>query len=218
MTTNSNNLSRRDALMGIALCGATAATPIVGASVAKAMQTDRSAWSAAVARYRALTGQIVRVGNGLNAAHDAGQAACPRQGEFCSRYNMGFGWGHDRNFKAAQTSLIMERGKGRTLTADEAKRATADALRLVDEFDAYQSEHGAAFAEYDRQQERFDSLADEHGKAFNAVVQLPAPDSEALLYKIAIVAQRLGEWESEDADYLNAIQTDARRFLTHGRA
>lgn len=38
-----------------------------------------------------------------------------------------------------------------------------------------------------------------------------------MLYKIEILAARLTEVDSEDADSANAIQADARRILTTGR-
>ncbi len=218
MTINRNNLSRRETLMGIALCGATAATPLVGASIARAMHTDRSAWDAAVIRYKNATVALARDSDAVEAAHRKGLAACPLDDEFFKRYGMGHGWDIERNFRAAHMSLVIERGKGRTLSPEEARQTAADAQSAVDKFEAYQARHAEAFAEYDRRQTRFDELVEEDFAAFTDMIKTPAPDSDALLYKIEALATRLTAWESEDATSIIALRADGRRLLTTGRA
>ena len=115
-------------------------------------------------------------------------------------------------------SLVLERTKERPLTPEEAKQVTADAQRIVDEFEAYRVRRGEAFAEYDRLEGQLDSLVDERAKAFHALMETPAPDGEALQYKIGLLASQLTEWESEDANTINAINADAARLLGSGSA
>lgn len=210
-------ISRRQAMN---MMTAVAAVPALGMpSGALAFSVgDREAWNAAVARYEKLNAQVERVGKTVTALFDAAEAECPRRAEFFSRYNMGCGISRERNFSSAHMTLVVERARGRHLTSEEEKQVTADANRIVDEFDTWKSQHDAAFAEYDRRQARFDSLVDEQGAARRAMLGTPAPDGEAMLYKIEVLAAQLLEADSEDADDLAAIRADARRMLTNGRA
>lgn len=202
------------------MMSAVAIVPAIGlpSSALALGSADSGAWLAAVRRYKSVSQRLESVGETTNAAYESAEAACPRRDEFFSRYNMGCGWSRDRNFRSAYMSLCIERGKGRRDTPEEAKQITDDALRLVDEFEVWLTEHKAAFAEYDRQQELLDSVIDEQAAARNEVIGMPAPTSDALLFKIELLIDYLTECESEDADRLRAIQADARRLLIVGRA
>lgn len=214
---SSTGISRRQAMN---IMTAVAAVPAVGfpSAALPFTPTDRRAWNAAVARYERATEKVERVGNDNMEAHDAAEAACPRNDEYFSRYNMGRGDSPDRNFRACHMSLVIERTKEGPLTPDEAKQTAVDAQRLVDEFEAYSASRDAAFAGYDQLEDRFDRVVDEQAEARKLLIETPAPDNEALLYKIEMLAAYLTECASEDADRLNAVSADARRLLTVGRA
>lgn len=216
--TYEHKLSRRQTLVGIGLAGATAVIPLAGASIAKAAQADRSAWNAAVARLKAVQEQFARIDGNLRALHDAAEAACPRRDEFFRRYGMGCGWSRQRNFRAAQMALVMERAEGgAVLTKPAAERVTAEAYRVVDDFETWCARHDEAFREYDALEERFDAIVDERSRAQEVVIATPAPDDDALLFKIELLSAMMTEAAAEDADRLGAVHADARRLLT-GRA
>ncbi|MCH8617164.1 hypothetical protein LZ016_13785 [Sphingomonas sp. SM33] len=215
-TENKNTFTRRKALAGLALAPVAVSVPL-SASHAFSVY-DRGAWSTAVANYKAVAAKVERASAALEKLHDIADARCPREDVFFRRYQMGHGWSRKRNFEAALWSLSVERGRGRTLTDAELAKLDADANRVVDDFEAYSARHDAAFAEYDRQEALFDSLVDRRADAFRAVIDTPAPDNEALLYKLELLATLLEGFHSEDAPTLDKIRLDARRLLTTGRA
>lgn len=218
MASNEHNISRRQTLVGIGLAGATGLVPIAGASIAKAAQPDRSAWNAAVARLKAVQEQFARIDGTLRALHDAAEAACPRRDEFFRRFGMGSGWSRQRNFQAAQMAIVIERTEGgAVLSRAAAEQATADAYRVVDDFETWCARHDEAFREYNAMEERFDAIVDERSRAQEAVLATPAPDSDALLFKIELLSAMMTEAAAEDAHRLDAVHADARRLLT-GRA
>jgi hypothetical protein len=47
---------------------------------------------------------------------------------------------------------------------------------------------------------------------------LPAPDNEALIFKVELLSSILDELEEEDATSLGMVVADARRLLSVGRA
>lgn len=214
MATNNRNLSRRQTLVGIGLAGATTMVP--GASIAKAAQPDRSAWIAAVAKLKAADAQYESMSAVIEKMYDAAEAACPRQSEFFTRYNLGHGKSYDSNFRAAHRSLVMERVRGRCLTSDEAKQTTADAYRIADDFEAYDARRKEAYRGYDEAEARFDEVVDKRWTAFNELLTTPAPDEQALVFKLERLAAEMTTGDADDAERVEAIRNDARRLL--GRA
>lgn len=162
-----NTISRRQALAGIGLAGATAAVPITGASVAKAATADRSAWNKAVAWLKATEAEYSRVHARYSEAHDAAEAACPRRDEFFSRYGLGCGLSRERNFRAAHITIVNERvdERRRRLSSEEAKQATADGYRVVDDFETWLACRDEAFREHDAWESRFDAVVDKRATA-----------------------------------------------------
>lgn len=217
MAMEQANLSRRQALAGIGLAGAAAAVPV--AALAKAAKSDRRAWNAAVARLGAAEAEYSRTSAQVSAVHDAAEAICPRRDEFFSRYGLGRGWSRERNFRAARMSIVIERTpKGRMLTPEEAEEADADAYRIVDDFETWCARHDEAFRDYDAWEDRLDAVVDERSAAQDALLTTEAPDREALLFKIELLASMLEEAAVEDANRFGAVRTDARRLLVNRRA
>lgn len=216
MTADKHNISRRQTLVGIGLAGATAIVPVAGATIAKAAQGDRSTFDAAVARLRLADAELQQLDAALTSAHDAAEAACPRMDEFFKRYGLGAGWSYDRNYRAAHMSLVIERSKGRHSTPQEAKQISADAYRVVDDFETYCARRDEAFRGYDKLENRFDAVVDERSNARNDLLDTPAPDQAAMLVKIELLAAILDEVSSEDAESIAAVRNDARRLLARG--
>lgn len=210
--SNENNLSRRQALAGIALGGAAAVVPLSGAIAA-----DRSAWNKAVAELRTADAVALGIGDQMSAAHDIADAACPRNEEFFRRYDMGCGFSSTRNFERAHRRIVMERTKsGKILTLAEAKQATADACRVVDDFETWTARHAEVFAEYDRLETQHDAAHDARWNARDALLATPAPDQDALLFKVELLSDIMRECATEDANRIGLISADARRLLARG--
>lgn len=214
MSKTNLNVSRRQALAGIGIAGAVATTP-----VAFAASPDRSAWNRAIARMEAAEAEERRTGAIMTAAHDAGEKACPRQDHFFRRYNLGVGDSREKNFRAAHMNIVIERttASGRVLTFDEARQATADAYRIVDDFETYCAKSEAAFADYYRAEPIYDAAVARREAAREFVLTLPAPDEAALLRKLELLTVWLDEYDNEDKGRVNAVVSDARRILK-GRA
>lgn len=207
--------TRREALAGFALTMSLGAVP--GRALATAA-SGRPAWNAATARVRCLTDAVSRIGEHCTAAHEEAEKACPRKDELFSRYNLHSGVSRKRNFQSAQMAVLMERCRGRaSLSDEEARQATTEANRLVDEFEAYRAAREQAFSEYDDIQDRFDKALDECDAARSALLNMPAPDQAALLEKIDLLAQILDEACAEDKDRMAAVRADAHRLLSGGR-
>lgn len=210
-------MSRRQAMN---MMTAVAAVPALALQTTPAWgkrTVDRRAWDTAVARLRAAEAEYERFGERQTAAHDAAEAACPREDHWFSRYDLGvyknLDEGHERNIRAAQVSLVIERAYGRQLSDEEARQVSADAERIVDDFEAYCARHKEAFREYDILQERFDALVDQRERARDAVLAATAPDQQALRLKIEVLATMMREADVEDADRIGAVLGDAKHLL-----
>lgn len=207
----SARVSRRQAIAGIGAVTATAAVPAAAVPLVSAVA--RSHWDAAIARLKTAQAEYERISAHVTAVHDAAEALCPRRDEFFSRYNLGCGLSRERNFRAAHSRIVIERAKGRSLTPEQAKQATADAYRVVDDFENWCTHRNEAFRDYDACEKWLDAAVDERSAAQDALLAADAPDHEALLSKIELLASMLEEADAEDAKRLGAIRKDGRRLL-----
>jgi hypothetical protein len=78
-------------------------------------------------------------------------------------------------------------------------------------------------AGYDAASDALDAACDRVADADAALIQTPAPDTEALLWKLEQLNELSGPEGAESsagwsAGTVNAVMADARRFLSHGRA
>jgi hypothetical protein len=205
-----------------------AAVPLVGflpALPAAAARVDGSPWNAAVARLNRVQAEYARVDGPHTAAFDAAEAACPRQGEFFSRFGLGYHsdpvHGRERNERAAHEALYRERlqqllrsnSDRRYLTDEEVDQAKLDAKKIVDEFDEHCRRRDEAHELYncDEWEERFDAITDKRWEAQRALLMAAAPDQDAVLTKLELLAEIMeGE---QDQERVIAIRDDMRRLL-----
>lgn len=95
-------------------------------------------------------------------------------------------------------------------------------------YEAHQPEYRAACAQLDRDREkgladamerfqptekRHDKFADNRWEARDALLKTPAPDAEAILFKLDILAADMAEACVEDAERVACLRDDARRLL-----
>jgi hypothetical protein len=190
-----------------------------GSITAPAAREVRVAWDRAIDDLRGVEEEYARVNPQHTAAFEAAEADCPRESEFFSRYNLGCyedeGKGRVRNFRAARIALVTERCRelGRLLTDTEAQEAAAEAERVVSEFDAWAKRRDEAHERHqcDMWETRFDALVDKRWAAQQAVINAEAPDLNAMLVKLELLASVMdGE---VDQARVAAIRDDARRLL-----
>lgn len=214
MATKQHNVSRRQALVGIGT--ALAAAPVAATGIATG-KPDHSAWDAAVAKLATVDARYENMSALMTKMHDAAEAACPRQDECFQRHSLRHGASYDSNFRAAHMSLIIERAKGRDiLPADECKKITADAHCLVDDFEAYHARREEAFRNYHPMEDEFDAVVDKRWQALNDLLTTPAPDEQAVLFKLERLTVEMTSAAVEDAERVEAVRNDARRLF--GRA
>jgi hypothetical protein len=76
------------------------------------------------------------------------------------------------------------------LTAKEGEEATAEAIRVVDRFEAWCIRRDEVHAQHDCDlwEKRFNALVDKRWKAQLAVIHAPAPDFDAVRVKLELLA------------------------------
>lgn len=217
MATNDTNLSRRETLVGIALCGATAAVPIAGASMANAMQLpDRKAWDHAMADHEravaasgAYDAEYERIASSHSLAVESVPHVTmpnPNRGRILTTAN----W-HD---------VSMARSSCRSLRYVEV--CAYDGVKENQAFVDAADKRDAVIADIDRRfdwdavNERYDALSSAIGDTEMALFDMPAPDGEALLWKVTRL-YKPGEtmWAEGVEDQTHA---DLHRLLSNRRA
>lgn len=206
--------TRRDVLTGLVITAALGNAPATALS--KGI-SSRAAWNTAIARVRATSEAVERTGVHCKAAHVEAESICPREGKFFTRYNLGI-TSRRRNLEAAYFSILTERHNGENISDEDARDITAEANRVVDEFDTYCAKRDETYREYNECEDRFDTAVDAQHDAREALLHLPAPDHEALLEKIDLLALMMREMAVEDAERIAAIKADPHRLLKAGRA
>lgn len=74
----------------------------------------------------------------------------------------------------------------------------------------------ASTEEYRAEEVRFDAACDKLANARERLIATPAPDGDALLYKLDTLTAYLVDCDSEDKERVQAIEADCKRIL--GRA
>ncbi|HZG10168.1 MAG TPA: hypothetical protein VEZ70_14425 [Allosphingosinicella sp.] len=218
-------MSRRAALTGIALAGATSLVPIAGASMAKAGTADRAAWNRAFAAYERAKAEDAA----FYRAYKELDARC--EGEINKLPHITFGpdpfYGPEiittesRFYVAAARRMVKDLAAGKrshdphpNLMAHEefGRRVVAAADERDAKVKAIRDRFGMGAAE-----DKWERLSNATYDAQWALMAVPAPDGEALLWKLNIL---MGDdavtWDSEKV--VDPFMADARRLLSHGRA
>lgn len=185
--------------------------------------TSSTDWAEAVHNYEQAKSAEAQAEAELDAASAAWREAVPdRADEF-----LAYGLHRHRDGDTDRTKLIrktemsvaIEEYKGRSaLSEDEFAAITRKAVRLVDDFLAWLAlDREASERIYGGGvQERFDEACDRRGEAQDKLLTTPAPDAEALLFKLELLAKIMREADVDDSDRIEAIRHDAHRLL--GRA
>ena len=218
MATSEHTLSRRQALAGLSVLGAVA-IPTVASTKTTIARPDRRAWDSAMAHLKRCEAAFNRSDEGYDAFLQAYERARPSKDiidwrEFSCM---------DRDYVARVMSIdeyererLASEGRLWWAKNPEACRARIRAaFDSVREFRRLEMEAGerTGYRAYD---EKHEAISDRHYNALTALVEMPAPDSEALLWKINhLFTEANVDWSEE---YTAQFFTDARRLLSNGRA
>lgn len=196
MASKTNNPTRRETLVGIALCGATAAIAPATALALPAPNIDRNAWNVALAEYRQANAAFDEAIARHEQAEELAGAACPREGIYFDEYNLGMGTSRERVISALGWYQV---SSGKPINAGQ----------IADDFMAYQARHEATNKRFGVKALDADANAQKprYFAAREALMAVPAPDTDALLMKFQIATISL------DDEFLESALADANRLL-----
>ena len=212
-------MNRRQALIGMGAVATLGATPVAGAMLINNRQSDRRAWDAAFAHMERTKRLADALGEKWDRLAEAREAAMPssdhidfREFAFLSKQEVLHSYDLDRH------ELWQQAGEGRVWWAKDpdafrAKvRAACDAVRQW-RCDRDALDERLDFARISQQQE---DASEAYSDALSVLVEMPAPDSEALLWKIRYLFTSADTaWVEE---YTAQFHRDAKRLLSTGRA
>ncbi len=157
-------------------------------------------WDEAFARFRELNAAFDKAIDRHSKAEGAAGDDCPREDRFFDTYGLGMGMSRRRVIDALR--WYGDR-TGNRINEHEA----------ADEFEAYQvrSQEASKRHNVDELQERIEELQEPWGAARDAIMAIPAPDTDGLLVKLDLAFGSLCIADAENA------MADARRLLG-GRA
>ncbi|MFP5328861.1 MAG: hypothetical protein ACLGHC_01820 [Alphaproteobacteria bacterium] len=135
-------------------------------------------------------------------------------------YGLKWNAGQDRErlIADAELRIIFRNHKDRErLAPEELGAVREEAARAVAEFLAWSSERRAAYEQIVGDAERkHDAAVDKRHGTREALLACPAPDAEAILFKLELLAADMAEADTDDAERVAAIRDDAKRLF--GRA
>jgi hypothetical protein len=226
----SAHLSRRAALTGLALAGGAALAPIAAGALATTPTADRSAWDAKARAYEKAKAEGLAHDPIWTAAHERYTAGRPDKADVIDWNTLGVSYVAHGDHTARVMDVEKEwqkylTGEGKWWWGGESPEACKakmrGALDTVLEFRRLEAE-AYAHSGAEAADETTEALADVENEAWNTLLLTPAPDGDALLYKLHLL---FGE-EGPDRDYsdswnmklIDAVMADARRILATGRA
>jgi len=183
--------------------------------------TSSTEWAEAFHNYERAKNAEAQVEAELDAASSAWHEAVPDRADEFAAYGL-LRWAdksdRDKLFRDVEVRIIMRDHKGRErLTPEELGAVREEAARAADDFLAWVAlDFEASKRIYGDVQERFDAACDLRCAAQDKLLTTPAPDADAMLYKLDLLSSVMAEHQSEDAESVAAIRDDARRLL--GRA
>lgn len=180
-------------------------------------------WRIVVAEYERAKIAQDRTGEAHNAAEEAASADVPPCRDFAAEC------GIRRALNTREEVLEALRyypaflaakaaGESKPLSDAEADAAYADIPRIADEYMANLQANKEADEKHrcKELQEAFDAACSAIWDARDKLLATPAPDAEALLFKLDLLVTDMDEGDEQDAPAVRAIRDDARRIL--GRA
>lgn len=212
-------MNRRQALIGMTAIATLGATPVAGAMLINNRQSDRRAWDSAFAHMERTKHIADALGEKWDRLAEAREAAMPssdhidfREFAFTPKLEVLHSYDLDRH----ERHQLADEGKtwwAKDPEAFRAKvRAACDAVRQW-RCDKEALDGRLDFTRVSQQQE---DASEAYSAALDVLVELPAPDAEALLWKIRYLFTSTDTaWVEE---YTAQFHRDAERLLSTGRA
>jgi hypothetical protein len=194
-------------------------TSTIDRSAPEASNPATALWRIAVANYEAAKIAFAKADERLSAVNEAYRAAVPNRADEFSAYSLH----RYRDADLPRTTLVhktemavaMRDYRGRSeLTDDEFAAINVKAVALVNDFLAWLAfDKEESDRIYGDEQERFDEACDRLSDARDELLDAPAPDADALFYKLDVIVPYLKEVDSDDAERFAALASDIRRLL-----
>lgn len=226
MANQQSTLTRRTALGALGIASAAAITPIAGASIAQAAtRPDRSAWDAAMAKFLAAEKEHDATSSRLTAIEEAFYEAREKVPHVALRPDPYSGrldpvtTADTFNVKYARrmVSQLAEGKRHHDLDVPGLDEHTQLMHELASAADDRDSKIKAIDEELGRSkmEAEYDAANDRMCDARSALIQMPAPDGEALLWKLRWLYFDDGTY---DEAHIAQTVRDAHRIIAVGRA
>ena len=221
MAASEHTLSRRQALAGLSVLGAVAIPSGALASKSAMAQPSSAAWDAAFAHMEACKAKSDASEREWNLLYDAYEAGIPSSDHINWRE---FGPSADKRHILHGTFDIDGHEKwrleseGRLWWAGNPEKVRAEIKATCDEVREFRRQLQAHNdrLDYDAATDRLEELVDAYSDSLTALVEMPAPDVSALLWKVNyLFSPESCIWASE---YTAQFHRDAGRLLSQGRA
>lgn len=151
-------------------------------------------------------------------ACDEYEASYPdRDAEF-ARYGLTFhqvGYSRNQAMLRAEVSIAQRKFTGRKeeLTAEEIAAVREEATRVADDFLTWTTARHAAYVALDPIEDQHDTVINRLWEAQQRLLSTAAPDTDALLRKLDILAEIMVGSREQDAPHVSLIRDDAHRLL-----
>jgi hypothetical protein len=203
--------------------GLATAAPVILAGAAKAAATpDRSAWNALLRELKTVEAQLEVSRKRWDAAEARYEAMRPDRDTSIDFKTLGFLYTLDRNATARTLNLEEDwreflKAEGKLWWVPNPEAITAKHRAALDSIQRFRDLEKEADQRsgFEEANDVFDALVERQCELHSLLVKMPAPDTEALLWKIEHLFSEAESWEPE---YTAQTFSDARRLLSHGRA
>lgn len=122
----------------------------------------------------------------------------------------------DQLIRDAEIRIVMRDFKGRStvLSPDELAAVTHEAATIVDDFLAYRAKRDEAYKRIvTPAEQKHNDASDKRWNARDKLLTTPAPDPDAMLFKLELLAADMAEAAADDAERVAAIRDDAKRLF-----
>lgn len=201
---------------------AVAAVPVVALapSSAAADPIDRSAWQTALREYERVKAAHQVVSGEHGVANAAYEAECGEPDPAFQTYRVGRSskaepLNRSADIRRVGNEIELHDYAGRTdLSADDFAAIARKAALLVDQYDEYLQRREAIEARVIGDiNERWEAALDKLVTAQNKLLDTPAPDTEAMLYKLEVLSADMLQSEADFHEDVVTLREDARRLF-----
>jgi len=207
---NAEGISRRSLMNVVTAVAAAPVVAFVGTSPSFAERPGRSAWDEALAAYRREVAAYERSAMEYEAACRAHDNDSPPEPELSAVYKVEtFEVDRDRLIRSAQVAIAARdyplRGAQHfspRVMGEIAEKATL----ITDEYLLWRNQHKAAWQRFKPAEEKHDAACDRLWKARDRLLNTPAPDAEAMLLKLDVLAEDMRESCVEDAPRVASLR------------